>query len=247
MKSQDPIIIGGNGHSGTRVFCEILTRGGVFTGIKSVTKRRDSEDLKIIDVLNRWVRPYVYGELTARDAERMRSAFKKRLRLYFPVRSRPWGFKNPRTMLLLPFLNELLPHMRFVHVIRDGRDISLGNEFVHGNPYADAYLDDEEIGISPEEKMILFWGRSNAKAMAYATEHMQGRYMQMRWEDLCEQPQINTREILRFANCSLEGSDAIATVVKRPASLGRWRSFPEHLQSKVCSRGQPWLTMFGYG
>lgn len=245
MSELDPVIIGGNGHSGTRVFAEIITEGGVFTGVRRLTKRKDSEDLRIISLLNQWVRPYVFSSLAADDAARMRRAFSSRLRLYFPFRGRPWGFKNPRSMLLLPFLVDMFPRMKFVHVIRDGRDVSLGNEFV-GNAYVNAYLREDEIALSAEEKMILFWGRSNEKAMTFGESRLGPRYLRMRWEDLCTNPAVKAGELLQFAGCSAERVEEIAGIVRKPASLGRWRAFPDDTKVRVESRGRQWLSLFGY-
>jgi hypothetical protein len=35
-----------------------------------------------------------------------------------------WGWKQPRSTLLLPFLDRVLPNLRFMHLIRDGRDMA---------------------------------------------------------------------------------------------------------------------------
>ena len=38
---------------------------------------------------------------------------------------RPWGWKEPRSIYLLPFFHQQLPALRFLHVVRDGRDMAL--------------------------------------------------------------------------------------------------------------------------
>jgi hypothetical protein len=228
------------------VFCDIVTLGGVFTGIERVTKRKDSADLNIIDLLNSWVEPYIRGQLPEREQRRMRAAFRRRLRLFFPLRSLKWGFKNPRTLLILPFLDELLEDMRFIHVIRDGRDISLGNPFVRNNRYAQAYLSKEESALSPEEQMVLFWGRSNEAASEYGTRVMGGRYLRIRWEDLCRDPLTLTDAVYRFAGCTAGDVAEISRIVRTPASMGRWQTFPESLRGAVEQRGRQWLQQFGY-
>jgi hypothetical protein len=242
----DPVVIGGNGHSGTRVFNEVVTLGGVFTGVRRLTKHVASEDLKVIDLLTRWVHAYVSGTLDQEGSERMRRAFGRRLRLYFPLRSRPWGFKNPRSMLLLPFLSAMFPAMKFIHVIRDGRDISLGNKFVQCNPYVDVFLQEDEASLPPEEKMILFWGRSNARAADFAAANMQGRYLRMKWEDLCRNPRPNVGKLLDFVGSRASDVDGIAGIVRTPGSMGRWKGYAADEQARVSSRGQPWLARFGY-
>ena len=241
-----PIVIGGNGHSGTRVFNEILTRGGVFTGFRHLTKRPESEDLRIIGLLNRWVRPYVYGELTSAQVVEMKNDFTRRLRLYFPFRKRPWGFKNPRTMLILPLLNEMFPDLKFIHVIRDGRDISLGNPFATGNPYVDAFLFDDERRLPAAAKMILFWGRSNEKVHDFGQTHMRGRYLMMRWEDLCDYPDAKSAELLQFASADAANTKSIARIVRRPNSIGRWKTHPGPVRKLVLDHGGHWLKRFQY-
>jgi hypothetical protein len=176
----------------------------------------------------------------------MRRELALRLRLFFPLRNMPWGFKNPRTMLILPFLHEMFPDMKFVHVVRDGRDISLGNEFASRNRYRTAFLTQNEMCLSAEEAMILFWGRSNQRSMEYGRQHMPGRYLQMRWEELCADPVRKTAELLEFASCPVADAGRIARIVRKPSSIGRWMSFPERVRRNVHSRGARWLSMFGY-
>jgi hypothetical protein len=244
--SEGPIVVGGNGHSGTRIFIDVVTAGGCFSGITHVTKRKASQDLKIFGLLNKWVEPYVYGKLGTREAEQMRRAFARRLRLYFPFRGRSWGFKNPRTMLILPFLDELLPGMRFVHVVRDGRDIALGNPFVGNNRYVDAHLEAGERALPDAEKMILFWGRSNEAAMRYGEEHMKGRYTLMRWEDMCFRPLESCRKLLEFSRLPPDAAPEASRLVAQPKSIGRWKTFATELREPVHARGMHWLRVFGY-
>jgi Sulfotransferase family len=149
-------------------------------------------------------------------------------------------------MLILPMLNRLYPGMKFIHVVRDGRDISLGNKFAERNRHRKAFLADHEKELSSEEEMILFWGRSNQRAMDYARESMPGRYLRMKWEDLCTDPVTKTAELLEFASRRTADAEEIARIVRKPGSMGRWKSFPAMIQRKVHSRGAPWLTLFGY-
>ena len=246
MTEKQPVIVGGNGHSGTRIFIEIIGHSGVFCGIRSLTKRSKSEDLRMIDLLNRWVGPFVYQGLDPRAKARMKAAFGRRLRLLFPFRKRPWGFKNPRCMLILPVLHELFPGLKFVHVIRDGRDISLGNPFVSSNRYVDAYLEVHERSLPPEQKMMLFWGRSNERAMEYGTSVLRDRYVLMRWEDLCRNPLAASESLIRFAGGSEARAASASRLVASPGSMGRWTRFPAEQRDPVVARGRPWLSMFGY-
>jgi hypothetical protein len=246
MINASPVVVGGNGHSGTRIFIEILEHAGVFSGVRWITKRKESEDLRMIDLLNKWVGPYVFNALDGNQKLQMRRAFSRRLRFYFPVRRWHWGFKNPRCMLILPMLHELFPDMRFVHVVRDGRDIALGNPFASSNRYVDAYLAQHERSLPAEQKMILFWGRSNQRAMEYGISALGGKYKMMRWEDLCRSPLQETTSLIRFAGAREAAAEKASSRVAMPGSIGRWATFPAAVRDPVVARGRTWLDMFGY-
>ena len=240
-----PVIIGGNGHSGTRIFAEVLAKAGVSMGISRVT-RSSAFDLNIRGLLQRWVGHYLHRQLSDADLAKMRLEFAIRLRLYFPLRFSPWGFKNPRSMLILPFYAQMFPRMKFIHVIRDGRDVTLGNELAGNEDYISAFTEPAEATLSAEERMITFWGRSNTMAQHYGEEHLGDRYLRVRFEDLCNRPHEHVPEILKFAGLPSKRPDAIIGLVKRPASIGRWRGFEPAVVQRVESAGRLWLSHFGY-
>ena len=245
--SQSPLIIGGSGHSGTRIFAEILDVNGVFMGIPWLTRHPYSYDLAQNNLLSKWVIPYVSGELRKADRARMRREFRQRLRLYIPLRGRPWGFKNPPTMLLLRFFHELFPAMRFIHVVRDGRDMSFGNTFARpDHPHLGLFLSAQENCLPIGARMMLCWGRSNLAAREYGERELGERYLLVRFENLCDQPERFTEQILRFADRPLDRLAETAALVKRPKSIGRWRGFDaEHVQRAI-HHGRPFLRKFGY-
>ena len=241
-----PIVIGGNGHSGTRIFAEILAVAKVRMGIGGLTRASMSYDLNIRGLLDRWVGPYLRKDLTTEQNASMRRQFRWRLRAYFPVRGAQWGFKNPRSMLLLPFYDELLAGMRFVHVIRDGRDVTLGNVLAGNADYISAYVRADERFTTTEESMITFWGRSNSAAEDYGRSAMGDRYLRIRFEDLCSAPAEMVPRLLEFAGADLRYVDAACARVQKPRSIGRWRTFPPEIVASVQAAGSPWLDRFGY-
>jgi hypothetical protein len=246
MQRAQPVIIGGNGHSGTRVFAEIVRHSGLSCGLPFLTRRSDSADLRILDLLNRWVYPYLYGQLDQQGINSMKKAFSRRLGIYFPVRRRAWSFKNPRCMLILPVLHDLFPGMKFVHVIRDGRDIALGNELVSSNRYLDAFLTAAERALPAEQKMILFWGRSNARAREYGRRFLGEAYRLFRWEDMCRDPARYAADLVLFAGGAARQIESAAALVSAPGSMGRWKDYSSDVRDPVVEQGQPWRTHFGY-
>lgn len=245
MSKDAPIIIGGNGHSGTRVFAEIAMLCGYSMGVSGYSYSRDSKDLNIRRLMNRWMKPYLLG-LDDKQAKSMQNQFLFWLRVLIPFRSTPWGFKNPRSMFLLPFYHELFPAMKFIHVIRDGRDMCFGNPFV-ATPTIWSFVSDEEAArLTPERRMMRFWGESNRRVKEFGETALGDNYLRVRFEDICMNSEHETRRIIEFLGGPMEQLAEIAAIVRTPRSIGRWKTFDKEQVDPVVSDGEEYLREFGY-
>lgn len=140
-----------------------------------------------------------------------------------------WGDKTPGYVRYLPFLDRAFPDARFVHVLRDGRDVALSAraEFGADHWYMDLHylLRQWEINVRR--------GRRDGSALG------PGRYLELRYEELVARPRERMAEVLAFlgeapdaavekaieSGSAVEGSRLRADV-QRPvsdASMGRWR------------------------
>ena len=81
-----------------------------------------------------------------------------------------WGDKTPRYIEHLTLLNELFPRSRFVHVVRDGRNVALS--------YADVPFGPKTIARAAE-----LWARRVRRGIA-ARRWLGDRYLEVRYEDL---------------------------------------------------------------
>jgi len=206
---------------------------------------RDSKDLNIRRLMNRWMKPYLLGQ-DERQTEKMKRDFLFWLRILIPFRSGPWGFKNPRSMFLLPFYHDLFPEMKFIHVIRDGRDMCFGNPFV-SSPTIWSFVSDEEAAkLTPEQRMIRFWGESNRRVKAFGESVLGDNYLRVRFEDLCENTEAETRRIVNFVGGPLDELTEMMAIVRTPKSIGRWKSFDADKVASVVADGAEYLKEFGY-
>ena len=142
---RDPIIITGAGHSGTRGLVTVLGAvTGVYLGdVGNPFKEWDFYRLLARNV-NAWllslpevhdnnvIAPDVIRDFRASEdqrvacAARIESEITKHWNLSQPPRgSGPWVFKSPRTTLCLEIWRTVFPDARFVHLIRDGRDVAV--------------------------------------------------------------------------------------------------------------------------
>lgn len=240
-----PVIVGGNGHSGTRLFAEILMACGVSMGIGGISHARKSKDLNIRGLMNRWMKPYLLG-LSEKDALKMRRQFARRINLLLPFRSGPWGFKNPRTMFLLPMYAELFPEFSYVHVIRDGRDMCFGNPFINSPTYWSFVSEEESQTLPLEERMIKFWGASNRKVQEFGQDVLGDRYLEIRFEDMCDYPDREILRMLSFIGQSDRSTADLIPLVKKPKSIGRWKTFDTEKVENVLRIGDEDLRHFGY-
>ena len=95
-----------------------------------------------------------------------------------------WGDKTPIYNLHMTGIHSLLPEARFIHIIRDGRDVALSLRHLWFGP-----------GHRIEDQAT-DWARRIRKARAQA--RLLPRYLEVRFESLIEEPEVNLRQICEF-------------------------------------------------
>jgi len=96
-----------------------------------------------------------------------------------------WGDKTPRYVESIPLLSRLWPPARFVHLVRDGRNVALS--------YADV-----AFGPKTLAKAAALWARRVRAGVEAGRTLDPGRYLQMRYEDLVEAPERHARTLCGF-------------------------------------------------
>ena len=238
LLAHGPGVTGATGGSGTRVVARIMRRGGMFTG----ADLNVSEDaLDFAAFADRWVDRYWGRGRTPDMAAELRALA---ARQFADAAGAPWGWKEPRALYLLPFLDEQLPSIRFLHVIRDGRDMAYSSNQVQLRKHGDVIL---PPGDDPEPlRSIDLWSRANTGAADYGETRLGGRYLRLRFEDLCADPADGVAAVLRFFGLSGDAEEIAADEVRRPATLGRWRRADPALTGALEDRAGDALRRFGY-
>jgi hypothetical protein len=102
-----------------------------------------------------------------------------------------YGDKSPGYVLHMERLAVLFPEARFVHVIRDGRDVAL------------SYVD-RSFGPSDIPEAALFWKRRVRAGRDAGRQLGPDRYKELRYEDLIESPDQKVRELCSFLDLDFE-------------------------------------------
>jgi hypothetical protein len=224
-----PIIVGGSDGSGTRAFAKLLQHLGILMVIDDegtldvhgtsmmngkgwpnlVTQVLNATHSAYYDV-NRLPMPLLKlatGELSNLLQEMEHRALRNsNLNISY-------GFKAPISQLLLPLFRSLLPKMKFLHIVRDGRDIAVSENKSPVMKFYDCfYVDERERGLQLMEEgfradarikiqATQLWNDWNSKVYEYGNEFSDGitfDYLLMRTEDLFEHSFESTLQLADF-------------------------------------------------
>jgi hypothetical protein len=133
-----------------------------------------------------------------------------------------WGWKEPRSIYLLSFYDAHLPQLRFLHVVRDGRDMAFSSNQNQLRKHGGALLQRPVDPDSPRDSIEL-WSQINLEAARYGSDQLGNRYLRLRFEDLCREPTETAARMLDFFG--LDGDPtALSSDLAPQESTGRWQS-----------------------
>ena len=143
-----------------------------------------------------------------------------------------WGDKTPQHALAMPLLLELFPRARFVHIVRDPRDVARSQvrlDFGPRNLYAAGR----------------YWRRLVTTARADGRRLGSSHYLEVRYELLAADPEAVVRDVLRFLDEHAPDHLRLPTVDMARASS--WRTeMPERDRRVVEAAAGDVLTELGF-
>ena len=168
----------------------------------------------------------------------------------FPMRddNNPWGWKEPRSVFFIPFLNRNWPGTRFIHVIRDGRDMAFLTDEDGLRKHGCSVLLGNLAEAPDPVKSAVLWARVNGEAASYGERHMAGRYLRIKFEHLYSNPHEIARVVFRFLELpEMElGQDVVRDVSARrstdPGEIEGCSALLDSIYSEVGAT----LRRFGY-
>jgi ABC-type polysaccharide/polyol phosphate transport system ATPase subunit len=116
--------------------------------------------------------------------------------LYAQGQGKPrWGDKTPPYGQYVDRLADLLPEVRIIHVIRDGRDVALS--------YKDKWFGPEDKSM---DSLAAFWQDRILLTRTLAESLPDSRYLEIRFEDLVRMPEKVLEKVCGFLSLSYDPS-----------------------------------------
>jgi len=252
VTTTSPLVIGATGGSGTRVVARIARHAGYDLG-RNLNFAEDA--LEFYSFHDKWINRFVSaqgegGALPMSEMQEMESEFQAALDRHFPASSstgKLWGWKAPRSIYLLPFLQVQFPDLKFIHVLRDGRDMVLSPNQNQLRKHSRAVLDwRERFFSSAAERAMLLWERVNLRAAKFGESELRENYLAIRFEDLCAKPLETTAQTINFLGARVDPEPIARAEISPPSTLQRWRNYSPDLMAKVERVGANALQKFGY-
>ncbi len=242
-----PVVIGAMGGSGTRVLPPILRLADYWMG--AWVNPRTQDALATRYFLQRYFSRLAYRQSAADDE--MIGTFSRVIEAHrwgIPHPDGRWGWKNPRSMWIIPFLSRVYPDMKFIHVVRDGRDMALSNNLNFLYKHGRFLLKDLDCRKNHAASQLRLWTLGNHIAHGDGIKHLGSNYLLLNYEELCLHPRKTlTRLFDHLGVCAHEGiiESARRLIVPSP-NIGRWRNTDSALLHEPDEQTREALRLFGY-
>lgn len=242
-----PVVIGAMGGSGTRVLVPILQLAGYWMGRWICQRTQDS-------MATRHLLQCEFSQLLrtgeAADA-RLDALFSRLIQGHRQGMADPegaWGWKNPRCMWVIPYLARRYPDMRFIHVIRDGRDMALTSNHNLLEKHGAYLLDDPDCRRDSVRAQFRLWAMGNRKAWDDGRRLLGENYLLLDYDRLCRDPKPELRRIYNLLGVPADAAliDRASRLVVPSSGVGRWRKSDHPLLHQPESELREALQLFGY-
>lgn len=261
-----PLVVFNKSHSGSRLLGRALSAHGIHMG----AELNDSHDaLPMLPVVERLVEGWYpdYAPLWRDPAApcpelvaAIETALGRHLQGYDLGTRRPWGWKLCETAYILPVLDYLFPAARYIHLVRDGRDVAFCDHVPPIKPFwRRIYFNTDRIADWQGRPLTraayerashvfnaLHWRNSVEIGRAYGAM-LRERCLELRYEALCADFAGTMAQALAHAGLAADPAaiDSLLPEV-HGGSIGKHRRQSRRQQRQVLAILAPTLASFGY-
>ncbi len=258
-----PIVVFNKSHSGSRLLAALLRQQGIFMGADLNEAFDAMPFLPVVeyvvknyhpDFTSLWRMPHAPAELQSLLAQ----ALDTHLQGHRP--GSRWGWKLCETTFILPLLNMMFPHARYVHLLRDGRDVAFSDHVAPELPFwRKIYFGTDRVqswhGMALDDAayrrcshLYNAWHWREMVGLGRAYGAMLGnRYVELHYEALSADLIATGRALLQWLGVPVD-AQALATLQTKThrRSIGKYRGQPMAAQRAVQRIIEPTLLACGY-
>jgi len=209
LAEQSPVIIMGRGHSGTRVLAWACTYLGLKLGTNEGLATGDADDVNFTRTIRKIATNNVgvtnVADLRNRDINSCLNAVYGYYQRLSP-KEQIWGWKFPETYLIGAYIEKIFPKARYLHLVRDGRDIAFKNH-ITDNPKRK--LGKKILSLKKAEQFphhlqaAASWAIQVDLFEQFAQTISADKIFYLRFEDLCMKPLEVVGRLCDFLNLPL--------------------------------------------
>lgn len=225
----EPVVVMSRGHSGTRVLSWALSALGIQMGSRRDEPAGDCQDRHLTGTIKK----IAIGRLATRSIRTPRPRDVRRLRraLWRYARSvgsgeRPWGWKFPETYLIGGVVDAVLPRARYLHLVRDGRDVAFKAHLTddEGRRLGRTLLDHLGMLGRPRHLQAARSWAFQVQRFREVRPHLEPREYRITFEQLCSRPVESMQGVADFLELPMTDAcrDYLAAQV-RPEKVGQHR------------------------
>jgi hypothetical protein len=207
LAAERPVVLMGRGKSGTRLLSLACGQLGVSLGITPGLPAADIAHRPFRQTVKALARRYYAAESVAAVAPRDLQQFEYRIeQAWRLLRERSpaapaWGWKWPETYLIAPIVHATFPQGRFIHMVRDGRDLAFKRHLTDdmGRPLGRAIL--THLGMTEQPRYLQAarsWQFQVEAYLRFAAGIPESQRLELTYEDMCRKPGETVTRIAAF-------------------------------------------------
>lgn len=162
------------------------------------------------------------------------------------IQNTGWGWKEPNSHLLLPYLNSYFPNLRYIHTIRNGLDMAYSSNqqqlFNWGPMYG---IDLPKTDIDIPEASFKYWVAANMKVIDIGEKIGSRNFYCLNFDNLICNDKKEILNLLSFIGVEAHQSiiDLIESIIKKPVTFQRFKKYNTDWFSSIYKKE---LNYFGF-
>ena len=252
LADENVIIIMGRGHSGTRIMTRICEKLGINLGATDELKSGDCASLYFTRTIKKVAIHDIDCNLTNSRKTWLQNRFNRSAYKYFH-NLKPegmWGWKFPETYLIGPYVRKTFPKARYIHLLRDGRDLAFKNHLTDdpNRKLGKVLLDHINALDDPHHlQAAASWACQVSAWDTFANDLPENSVLDLRFEDLVNDPWPEIEKIASFLKIPItqECRDFVSEEIDTSKAAQHRENPPEKIKEVIKEIG-PVLEDQGY-